>query len=474
MILLLMLCSQIIPLDDEANTTLERLEIKGIVCGLPASTPFTAKDIVFSNTDTAKLRPGSVDYFDVQRIFAPTPETKFAPLLQLKGTGASFNLGGALQASYRYRDTLSAGLDIKYYGNIGSAVSFYATHRLTFAANWPDSVFDAHSWRGNERPVFAEIPDAVINIDAFKWLSLQLGRCQMQYGPVPEGGLMLSTQPWGLDHASYSLKWKKLSLTTMYAWLEQNKRMVSHRFEYVAQKWKLGLTEAVVSSDTNEVLPYILAPAAFYYFMQWNKGQDENILWSLDASLILSPFKIYGELLVDDFAYEPETGPHKIGSTIGAKWVSVFNSEIDANLDYTFITKWTYAQRHDKQNYTFRERILGDDLGPDADRTRLIFSYRPLPRLTVGLKGFYKRHGEGDVWRDFADDGAHDRESFHPPFPSGVVEHHLGSEASLKYMFWGRSFVVLKAKAVRIQNLAHQENNNVFRPLIQTDLHWEF
>lgn len=464
--------SQIIPLDDPIYEAIDRLETKGILVGLPDSRPYTRQEIMDAFKPQAEL--SEVDSFDLQRFgFLPDiPDARWAPLAALSAEDASFELGGVLRTSYRLPDTLRAGPDIRFWGSVGPA-TFFAAHRLTYAYNWPDTVFDAKSWRGEERPIYPEIPDARLDLD-FSWLHIQAGRSQLHMGPVPAGGLFLSTEPWGLDHAAYTLKWKGVRFTSLFAWLQSDKRMVLHRLEYVASHWKLGLSEAVVSRDTNDIFPYIAAPVAFYYLMQWNKHQDDNIVWGADASVLLPPFKLYAELLVDDFAYEPETGPNKIGGSIGGEWVSILSSEVDLCADYTAITKWTYAQRDSAQNYAFRGRILGDDLGPDADRTRLTVKWRIIPRLSLDILGFYERHGEGDVWRDFADDGAHDRETYHPPFPSGVVEHHLGIGGEVKFRLVGRSFVSLVARTEQITNLDHQEGSEGFRPLIQTDLYWEF
>lgn len=465
--------TQIIPLDDPFVEVISRLETKGLLQGLPPSLPYTVADIHRSTVEEPEIEASRADIFDVERILAPAPDYRFAPALQLTADDGYFNLGGAVRVSYRLPDTLRAGPELRYYGSLGPA-SFYATHRLTYAAGWPDTVFDAKSWRGDERPVFAEIPDARLDFAPFDWLRIQAGRCQMQVGPVPDGGLMLSSQPWGLDHAAYTLKYRSVRFMTLFAWLQSDKRVVLHRTEVVRPHWKLGLTETVVARDTNDFFPYIAAPISFFYFMQWNKRQDDNILWSVDASVILPPFKLYTEVLIDDFAYEPATGPHKVGATVGSEWVDVFSSQVDLRADYTAITKWTYAQRDSVQNYTFRGRILGDDLGPDADRSRLTLTWRIIPRLRLKLTGYYERHGEGDVWRDFADDGAHDRETYHPPFPSGIIEHHLGAAAVLSFLPIGRSLVAIKGGVEQVKNAGHTLGSREMHPLIQTDLYWEF
>jgi len=468
----MLLFAQTVPLDDPFIQTADRLEAKGLLQGLPDTRPYTLQDLKEALERGGFGGASRADAFDMERLMPPAPMRGFAPALRLETSETSFELWGALRASYRPPDTLRFGPEIRYHGSI-RWFSFSATHRFTYAGNWPDTVFDAHSWRGEERPVFAEIPDARLDLD-FDWLHLQVGRSQMQFGPVPEGGLMLSTQPWGLDHAAYTLRWRGVRFTSMYAWLQTDKRMVVHRFEYVASRWKLGLSEGVVSADTNDIFPYLAAPVAFYYIMQWNKWQDENILWSADATVLFPPVRFYAELLVDDFAYEPATGPHKVGGTIGSEWVSILASEVDLRADYTAISKWTYAQRHVNQNYTFRGRILGDDLGPDADRTRLVLTWRIVPRLSLKLKGYYERHGEGDVWHDFADDGAHDRETYHPPFPSGVVERRLGAEAGLRCVFLGRSFISLKGGVENVVNTDHVEGATETRPVLESDIYWEF
>ncbi|MBD3286597.1 hypothetical protein GF359_08495 [candidate division WOR-3 bacterium] len=472
MLIVALFFSYFVPLNDPAYEVIDRLETKGILQGLPDTRPYTVGDLSSAVQEGNGPALSDADIFDLERLILPVPDSRWVPALKLKGDDASFNLGGAVKVSYRMPDSLRAGPEIRYYGGIGPA-SFFATHRLTYAPSW-DTVFDAKSWRGEERPVYAEVPDARLDFN-FSWLHVQTGRSQLKVGPVPDGGLLLSTQPWGLDHAAYTLKWKGVRFSTFFSWLQTDKRLVMHRFEYSAPRWKLGLSEVIVSADTNDILPYLFAPTAFYYFMQWNKEQDENILWAVDATVLFPPWlRLYGEFLVDDFAYEPATGPHKLGGTIGGELVSVFGTEIDMRADYTGIMKWTYAQRHDNQNYTFRGRIIGDDLGPDADRLRFTLAWRIIPRIELELKGFAERHGEGDVWRDFADDGAHDYETYHPPFPSGVIEVHLGSEASLKYIILGRSYISLKARLERVNNLGHVTDSTAVRPRVQASLYWEF
>lgn len=469
--------AQILPFDGDVYEVLSRLEVKGVFVRLPDTRPYTLQQLEECFVWDAEV--SLADEFDLVAIGLgtfPKVNKRWAPALRLKSDDASFFLGGAAMVSYRYWDTLHmfrAGPEVIYYGSIGP-VGFFATHRLTYASNWPDTVFDAKSWRGDERPVFAEIPDARLDFDPFPWIHIQAGRSQMHMGPVPDGGLLLSTEPWGIDHAAYTLKWKGASFTTLFSWLQSDKRMVLHRFEYVSSHWKLGLSEVVISNDSNDVLPYVFAPVALYYFMQWNKRQDENILWGADASVILPPFRIYTELLVDDFAYEPATSPNKIGATIGGEWFSIFATEADIRLDYTAITKWTYAQRYDNQNYTFRGRILGDDLGPDADRGRLVLSWRTLPRLGFEAAGFFERHGEGDVWRDIADDSADTPEEYHPPFPSGVVENHLGGELDIKVRLIGRSWISISGTIERVTNIGHVEDSTAVLPCLQTVLYWEF
>lgn len=467
-----LLFAQIIPLDDPAYTVIDRLEAKGVLCGLPDIKPYTQADLRDAFNPEAAL--SRADSFDLALLgLIESRFKRWAPALRLKGEGAFFNLGGAVRASYKIPDSLRAGPEVRFEGGVGPC-TFFATHRITYAPKW-DSVFDAKSWRGGERPVYAEVPDARLDLD-FPWLHVQAGRSEIHYGPVPlyEGGLFLSTEPRGIDHVAYALKWKGASLTTLYSWLQADKQMVIHRFDYAAHNWKMGFSEVVVSNDSNDVFPYIVAPVSLYYFMQWNKLQDENILWAADAALLLHPFKVYTELLIDDFAYEPATGPNKIGGTIGAEWVSVLKSEVDLRADYTAITKWTYAQRHDNQNYTFRGFLLGDDLGPDADRARVHLSWRVAPPVSLGFEGRYERHGEGDEWRDFMDDGAADSAAYHPPFPSGIVENRLSGRLDVKLNLIGRSYIDVWGHLTRLTNIGNVADTDETFCRVGAELFWEF
>jgi hypothetical protein len=74
----------------------------------------------------------------------------------------------------------------------------------------------------------------------------------------------------------------------------------------------------------------------------------------------------YGEFLIDDLATEDQTMPDRLGYQVGVRvdrtprWAS-----IHARAEYTRVRRFTYATYYG-QDFIYRDRPVGFDLGPDV------------------------------------------------------------------------------------------------------------
>lgn len=305
-------------------------------------------------------------------------------------------------------------------------VEYYLSHKVSIFEGYDTTEFDAHPWR---KRVVAEIPDARIDIRLGNIASFFFGRAQLYSGPCWIDGLLLSTNPWGRMHFGYCVNvGERTKFFYLLILADKNKYLSLHKIEFVFKNLRLGLSEDIIFFNHFN-LEY-LNPLSFYYFTQWNTGSDDNILWNVEFAYFKNKKKIYGELLIDDFAYQPATGPHKLGGTIGGWIIDFPRKEWEVRVEYTAIQKWVYTHHEKGNTYTMRVKPLGHYIGPDGDLLNFEISIPFLsPWNSLKFRPFYRRKGEGSIWRDFKED----KDGFHPPFPSGVVEKRKGGIVYLSF-----------------------------------------
>ncbi len=87
---------------------------------------------------------------------------------------------------------------------------------------------------------------------------------------------------------------------------------------------------------------------------------------------------LYSEFLIDDIQYDNiHDVPNKLGYTFGGDFFSPA-AGVGANLEYTAVQRYVYSQREVNNYYMHDGRIIGSQLGPDADRITGSLSYAGL------------------------------------------------------------------------------------------------
>ncbi len=256
-----------------------------------------------------------------------------------------------------------------------------------------------------------------------------LGRDYLRWGPGEKDFLLLSGFCPPFDMLKFGANFGSFRFLFFATWLDEliysdrlYKRYLSgHRIDFKPFSWlELGASEVVLyGGEKRSLEPYYLNPILLYYGEQWNQGYDDNPLWSFDFSF--NKFKnkeIYGEILIDDFQYDFKSEPQQIGFRLGVFFADLFSLEKTfTNLEYERINNWVNGQNKPQNLYTFHDVGIGSFLGPDADRFYFDFLYNLNYSFKLGLKGEYRRKGEGRV--DVHPKGKVPRTKF----PSEIVEY---------------------------------------------------
>jgi hypothetical protein len=261
-------------------------------------------------------------------------------------------------------------------------------------------------------------------------LSIAMGRIPVRWGPGRFTQLLISAKAPAMDMIEMKLKLgNRVCFTGFTSSINSDSStwLSAHRLDIKPyDKLRIGLSESILYTADGIDLAYanLFIP---WYPVQWNERVDDNAFMCVDATWQpLHGLAVYGELLIDDIQYENVNDvPNKLGYTLGADFFMP-GTGIGAVAEYTAVQRYVYSQRKLNNYYIHDSRIIGSQLGPDADRVTASVSYIGLNSITAQLKSSYTRHGEGNVyegWPDSVQAGG--------AFPSGVVESTTELELNL-------------------------------------------
>lgn len=252
-------------------------------------------------------------------------------------------------------------------------------------------------------------------------LQVSLGRIPLRWGPGRFAQLLISGRAPSMDmlKIDFSLGSKvEFSGFTSTIDSDSSTWLSAHRLDIKPlENLRIGLSESILYTAGNIDLAYgnLLVP---WYPIQWNEREDDNAFLTADCSY--RPVKgllLYGELLIDDIQYENiQNVPNKLGWTIGS---DIFHpgTGVGGVVEYTAVQRYVYSQRKIVNYYLHDDRIIGCQLGPDAERVTAELSWCGITGITAKLQGSSTWQGQADVyegWPDSVQTGG--------PFPSGIVE----------------------------------------------------
>jgi hypothetical protein len=311
---------------------------------------------------------------------------------------------------------------------MGGAVTMEMNYIATLGPEWEDGCdyrgySRVRSWRG----LTSEYERGYVAFSGKRW-RLQLGRDYIQWGPLTPDGLLMSSSARSHDHLGFDISMGRFTLRTFQAVLDSYmpRRLAGHRLEIrLPARIQAGLGETVLYTGRYLDWAYLI-PFGPFYANQYNEKEDDNILWSFDLKVpVTRGLVLSGEFLIDDLQYESDPpAPDKTGWTVRADCLFMpWGHDLGIKASYTRIDIYTYSHKDSLMTAyvtgdgeKLSNTIIGDQLGPDADRWRLRV-YTPLhPRALLHLDGSWSRFGEGSDMRQW--EWGEDPD---PPFPSGEV-----------------------------------------------------
>jgi hypothetical protein len=372
------------------------------------------------------------------------------PLWTMREGNRFFSLdlaaGGALVKRVEYDDGEVNGLLIPtFLLGMGGSVTFETDYiiRMGPEREGEEEYTRVKNWRG----LTSEYERGYVAFAGKRW-RLQIGRDYLQWGPLEPDGLIMSSTARSHDYLGFDLSMGRFTLRMFQAALDSYipRKLAGHRLEIrLPARIYAGISETVLYTNRDLDWAY-LVPFGAFYANQYNEKEDDNILWSVDLRVpVTRGLILSGEFLMDDVQYESDPpAPNKLGWTVRADaLVMPWGHDLEMRASYTRIDIYTYSHKDSLVTAYVTgngdravNTILGDQLGPDADRWLLRLSTPLHPRALLSLEGTWIRRGEGNDMRQW--EWGEDTD---PPFPSGNVTDERIYAAALRIDLGRGSFV---------------------------------
>ena len=268
--------------------------------------------------------------------------------------------------------------------------------------------------------------DAELAYLAFRlpWMRLELGRDKFVWGPGYTGSVMLDDTAPALDHIQLCANYRNFKFLTFTSflsrWNAQPRFLSAQRIEVsLLNRLTLGGALMVVSSwDSRQPtqLGGLINPLIPVYLSESNSNDESNFLVGWDAVLYLPRTKVYGQLFLDNYEFNDLlNAPNAVGAQAGAYWTP--NLPVEARVEYTRVTAFTYYHRVHSIMYENFLTTMGHPLGPDADQLFATVNVTPNGWLKVNIGADYTRRG-------YHNRGDYLRKSYRNPEDTFYLRHH--------------------------------------------------
>lgn len=488
-----------VPLGDGVYELIDRLQARGIIPPSGETYPLSRGDVVMllgvaSAGDLSSVERGEISaylrlYYDEARALGVRVGKRRGYFLERSGPDFYFYLDPKVGFGLRVREGKAfpkrgTGFIISAFPDVGgtmgrmgfmSHIEWYLMTGRLFGDLFPDET--RVSYRTEKGDWFDA--DNIGRTDAYMVLpvpygSLLLGRGRLLWGPGRHGALLLSgeTSPWDMVRLRFGYKGLGFSSFTAILRGEDSKGvrrpkyLSGHRLEFRWRGFQFGVSEVVVYGDRFE--PSYLNPFAVYLITEpqasrsippeaehGERGSGDNVLAGVDLGVFWRGWKLYGELMVDDYrpTYSPRYWDNKYGFLMGAHWVDPFGLEdVDLRVEYAFVNQYSYTHERAINRYKHFSRPIGHPMGSDADDLWISLGRKFRPGVGICISYERLRRGEGGIDRPHR---LGDPKRWE--FLSGVeeVRYILGLRA-----FWrtiGERGAVLDARYLRIRNFRHRK-----------------
>lgn len=410
----------------------EQLELRELVDPLPSRQPW-ASGVLLSFPDSVK--PTVLYQKNILRLANPVDG---------HGRGASVIDGWLSQGSSQQAVA----------GQFRTGLTF-AYGKWSMAASYQGLFGDDHDyyygydWRG----VRAKSDQVYLRWSENKSF-FQLGKDYYRYGL---GMALAGNQPFESLQGAISLG-ENISLHgfsgKLDGWLRDsvfvNRYLAGHRIQFSAGFLQIGVSEFAIYGGPGRALePYYLLPLYIFLGEQDNRQIDDNIIWDLDFRMVLPPFRLQAELMVDDFQIEKKSAgdlePTEAGIGVRADWgICSEPFYLSTMIDYKMVTNWTFNQNKDWNRFLFEGQPLGPSEGNDFERATWCLKAFGM-NWQANTELYLLRCGQGNIDDPWTSPWVNDS-TWTQSFPSGVIEKTTGVVINLEYnlpieRFWGWSAV---------------------------------
>jgi hypothetical protein len=404
--------SPYVPLQHWTMPYVEHLIARGVI---PDPTPLTRP---LRRADLIRVLR-AVDTVTVSENVTKTVRRLLAAL-EPKGRGLRYRLqgdGGIAAATYTRRDplaaiddsgprqtgpkrgTVNAGLDLQFdLGRIVAVTHPYFDIRLKYDPDWFGFKNRSITGRTSEAYLSAQWPIA----------ELFFGRLDRNWGPSGIQGLLLSDDPYGLDHLGLTLGTRNFQLQAIATQLNDttdsmgavvHRYMEQHRLLVrPGSRWTFAVWEgSVLSGPDRGFEPWYLNIMNLGLLEQYNTHTSQNSFVGVDVERH-GGLTVFGQFMLDDIEIHNQSAtdkkPGSYGLTVGAKGGLGFSSA-GWMLFYTRVTNLTYRNEDNLETPLYHLLGTGRNFD-DYDQATLQLGFLALPGLLVQPEVTLLRQGEGD------------------------------------------------------------------------------
>jgi hypothetical protein len=301
----------------------------------PLTRPLRADAVVraLQAMDTTRLWSGELKV--MRALLADLVRTEEGPYGRLDA-----DLGVAA-ATYAERDPLELGRGVpnhsydpkRGFGSAGLnvALAFGPVVLVTHPVADTRLKYDPDWFGKKDRAIAGRTEESYIDAQ-WHYGELFFGRLDRNWGPSPVQGLLLSPDPYGLDHLGLTLGTSGIQLQAIVTQLDtridslnvsERRYMVQHRLWIHPGAWTVSLWEGNVWAGADRGLePWFLNVMNLGFLEQVNTNTNVNSLLGADFELH-GRITAFGQAMLDDIQVDKKTAtdkkPASWGFTVGAK-----------------------------------------------------------------------------------------------------------------------------------------------------------
>lgn len=347
---------------------------------------------------------------------------------------AAIDDSGPRQAGPKH-GTVNGGLDIAFQlGRVVAVTHPYFDTRLKYDPDWYGYKKRFIAGRTSESYVSAQ------------WSSAELffGRLDRNWGPSGIQGLLLSDDPYGLDHLAIAIGTANFQLQAFATQLDEGDSAGTVVHRYLEQhrvwfrphpSWTFALWEGSVLSGPDRTFePWYLNIMNLGLLERLNmpaaNGSNRKVTTFLGLDFERrGDASVFAQLMLGDLQIDRKTAldlkPPSYGFTIGAKGGLGFSS-VAWMLFYTRLTNIAYRNEDSLEVPLYHHLGTGRDFA-DYDQATLRLGFLPFPNLLAQPELTLVRQGEGDPRFPLPAVSAYPTT---PTIFQGVVEHTLRAALS--------------------------------------------